>query len=63
MAAKQAAPRQREGRGPGLCRALAVALRLGALAAHSVSVLGLLAERALDRAARVLLETVAEEAR
>jgi len=53
--------RQREGRGPGLCRAAAVALRLGAVAAHSLAVLSQLVERALERAALVLLETVAEE--
>lgn len=53
--------RQREGRGPGLCRAAAVALRMAALAAHSLAVLSHLAERALERAAIVLLETVAEE--
>lgn len=63
MAAKKAAPRQREGGGSELCQAAAAALRLTALAAHCVAVLGLLAERALERAARVLLETVAEEAR
>lgn len=53
--------RQREGKGPALCRALAVCLRLSAVAAHSVGVLAGLIERALERSATVLLQTVAEE--
>lgn len=53
--------RQREGKGPGLARLAALTLRLGAVGARSVSVLAGLVERGLERAAAVLLETVAQE--
>jgi hypothetical protein len=53
--------RQREGRWAGLCRGLAVVLRLGAVVARGLAEGLRLLARGLDSSAGVLLETVAEE--
>jgi len=53
--------RQREGYWAGLCRGLAVVLRLGAIVARGVGLAAVGLSVGLDSSARVLLETVAEE--
>ena len=53
--------RPREGRWAGLCRGLAVVLRLGAVVARGLAEGMRLLAQGLDSSARVLLETVAEE--
>jgi hypothetical protein len=58
---KQRRVRLREGRWPGLCRGLAVLLRLSALTATGVAVCCVALARGLESRARVLLETVAQE--
>jgi hypothetical protein len=53
--------RPREGRWAGLCRGLAVLLRLGSVLCRGLAEGLRLLARGLDSSARVLLETVAEE--
>jgi hypothetical protein len=58
---KSATVRQREGLWAGLCRGLAVCLRLCGILCRGLGAAAVAVSRGLDSSARVLLETVAEE--
>lgn len=61
MAERELRARPREGRWAGLCRGLAVVLRLAAICCRGLAAAAVAVARGLDSSAGVLLETVAEE--
>ena len=61
MSTKAPRVRARAGVWAGLCRGLAVLLRLSAILCRGLGAAAVAVSRGLDSSARVLLETVAEE--